>query len=214
MNKKKLHYKLVTFKERLFPGRSIPVYLVVEAPIVDEDGNIDQELKIYSVVPRLEDVPEAVEALVFKEHESHFNSWCDLRNLNPDNTSSWDKYVETVIGPKNLAEEVQKYSYFKIKLNSAEIATIMRGYHGCEYLGCSFESIEKEVNENMKQAIEEAAQMINDEVVPVAKKLTEQETDINKKIDELEHQIKEFDKAQAAASSKKKSTKTKKTIDK
>lgn len=149
-------------KEKIFKNRGASVYFIVEAPQLPDDDNLDQMLKVYTVVPHLKNVPEAIEALIKKDHEEHFKAWCSLRELDASDINNWDNYIEQVVGVDNLTTEVSRYSYLKIKLNSSEVAAMMRSFHNCDYLSCSFETAESQINKLADEAAEEAVKMIND----------------------------------------------------
>lgn len=71
----------------------------------------------------------------------HFKLWCDLRELDPQSDSAWERYFQTCL----TIEEKRKYLIRKVTYKMNDLAAILRMFGGCLPIGCSFDT-ESEYN--------------------------------------------------------------------
>lgn len=69
-------------------------------------------------------------------HFEHFKSWCEIRNLDVNDDSSWSKYLCNCLS----IEDINRYVIHKVIYKLGDVVSIMRMFGGCIPIGCSFDT--------------------------------------------------------------------------
>ena len=101
---------------------------------------------------------------------NHFKLWCDLRKLNVEDESSWDKYYSQCV----TIDEKKKFIIRKIRYNFNDVAAIMRMFGGCMPVGCSFDTKTEYDYLNYKLETQKATKTITDTLQDVFSKAKEE----------------------------------------
>jgi hypothetical protein len=100
-----------------------------------EGNDIDlSSLKFFTITDKKEHCEEYINRRLFLEHKEHFVRWCELRELNYQETSSWELYIKST---GNIPFD--KYIISKIKYKLEDVATIFRMFNGCVPIGTTYE---------------------------------------------------------------------------
>ena len=87
---------------------------------------------ILCVTVTAEQANEYIDRRLFIEKFNHYNNWCELRDLKPDDANSWVRYR------KNLSTS---YFYEEHEIECNAIASLFRLFYGCTPIGCSFDTL-------------------------------------------------------------------------
>lgn len=101
---------------------------------------------------------------------NHFKLWCDLRNLNTADNSSWDLYYNQCVTP----EEKRNYIIRKIVYKFNDVAAILRMFGGCMPVGCSYETKSEYEYLNYKLETQKATKNIAETLQNVFSKAKEE----------------------------------------
>lgn len=110
--------------------KSLSIFFVVPA-------EAESEMEFFTLVQTKKQALEYINRRVQCENASHYLSWCELRELSPEQPDSWVKYCQQVLS----REDFLKYRIIKADLPYSKLMAITRTYFGCVPLGCSFDDI-------------------------------------------------------------------------
>ena len=116
--------------------KDFPLYIYA---VADCESNMNHEAiitpgtRFYTVSYNLEDCNEYIECKLYDDNESHYLQWCALRNLQPQDTYSWDKYFDTV-----LYDNIP-YKVIKMQVFFSDLLALVRLFEHCQPIGCSFD---------------------------------------------------------------------------
>lgn len=99
--------------------------------------------KVLTFVNSKKQIQEYLNRYFYLLNKTHFESWCELRNLVSDSSSSlfsrnWKLYYSTVC--QNLLEDIEIET---LKYDKHNLTKLFRLLEKCVPLGCSFD---KEIN--------------------------------------------------------------------
>ncbi len=95
----------------------ITLYAVVKLIPEDEIGG-----KILAYKSTLNDAAQWVLGQLYKENESHYKSWCELREMSYESEDNFAKYVNECLGGMSFIDS--KYTVQSLKLTTDEVVTI------------------------------------------------------------------------------------------
>lgn len=99
------------------------------------------ENKFLTISENRLDAYEYAMAFMRLQHQNHFDTWCELRQLDKDDINNWLQYYDMCIED----DEKNNFQVVKVRYNVKDVVTILRMFGNCFPLGCSFDTeIEKE----------------------------------------------------------------------
>ena len=105
----------------------ITLYIVVNADFAKTNA------RIYTITTKKSQCEKYINTLLMLENKDHYASWCELRHLDVNKDSSWEKYKF------NCLKE-PKYRIMRTKHTAENVAIIFRMFNKCIPLGCGFET--------------------------------------------------------------------------
>lgn len=111
----------------------IELFVVTHNFFGQEQINLN-EINFLTITDKKEHCEEYVNRRLFLENKEHFKGWCDLRELNYQDSKSWELYIKST---GNIA--LGKYVISKIKYKVEDVATIFRMFNGCAPIGTTYE---------------------------------------------------------------------------
>lgn len=110
--------------------KQIKFYAVVD---IEKFNANPTNFPIITIVTSKAEGFEYISKMLLLENQTHFVSWCNLRNV-PCNADSWRVYV------KACDIDISKYQVHKIKLDIRLVASMIRMQNGFVPLDCSYET--------------------------------------------------------------------------
>ena len=105
-------------------------YAVVDN--IDEEAPIENR-RVYTITHKLNDAFYYIDIAYRFKYESHFQSWCSCRDLEP-NEKAWSEYKSIVLEDRN------EFAVYELLYTLPQIATIFRMFNNCTPLGCDYET--------------------------------------------------------------------------
>lgn len=96
----------------------ITLYAIVE--LIPEDDAIGGKILAYKST--LNDAAQWVLGQLYKENESHYKSWCELREMSYESEDNFAKYVNECLGGMSFIDS--KYIVQSLQLTTDEVVTI------------------------------------------------------------------------------------------
>lgn len=96
----------------------ITLYAIVE--LIPEENTIGGKILAYKST--LNDAAQWVLGQLYKENESHYKSWCELREMSYESEDNFAKYVNECLGGMNFIDS--KYIVQSLQLTTEEVVTI------------------------------------------------------------------------------------------
>lgn len=81
------------------------------------------------------DIVEYLMIFMQLKHKDHFESWCEIRELDKADVNNWFTYYNDCVD----IEEKFDFQLLKVKYTVKDIMVIMRMFGNCFPIGCSFE---------------------------------------------------------------------------
>lgn len=129
----------------------IKIFAVVDTACINENNKLLSNAHFYTLVDSIKDAQEYILNKIIKDNINHYNSWSNLKHLDPNVLNTKLIYIEEVLKD---TKEMCKYSIFSLFYKAKDICTIMRMFNSCEPINCSYETIgEKniwEINSQIK----------------------------------------------------------------
>lgn len=140
--------------------------------IVTNDCKSTEDMEIFTVVCKKEQACEYIEQRVKLDNAEHFISWCNLRNLNPGDQMSWEKYAVS------CDVSFDKYVFKKVKIDERGIAAICRMCNHCLPIGCSFDEpaeYKRMISDIPEEKREELLKQINDMTLDILENMKKED---------------------------------------
>lgn len=137
--------------------------------------NINKKLTVYALVSKQiknrfltisddkTDVYEYAMLLLKLQHQDHFESWCQLRQIEKPDLNAWLRYYATSID----AEEKEDLQVIKVSYHKKDVIAMLRMFGNCFPIGCSFDTeLERRYYDNLvkeKNIIEQKTSQVEEE---------------------------------------------------
>lgn len=96
--------------------------------------------KFLTITKDISSAHEYIMMLLKHQHKTHFEAWCQIRELDVGKSSSWLSYYDDCID----ISEKEEFQIIKVKYELENIFAVLRMFGNCIPLGCSFD---KEIEE-------------------------------------------------------------------
>jgi hypothetical protein len=140
---------------------TIDLFVVIDN-YKDTGSKVDiSELKFLTITEKKEQCEEYINRRLFLENKEHFKGWCGLRELDYEDSKSWELYVKST-GNISFDKFIISRVTYKIK----DVAAIFRMFNGCVPIGTEYEdtieflqfmqSLPQEDIDRMEQALKKS----------------------------------------------------------
>lgn len=147
-------------KVKKLKNKLISLYTVITAEDYENlNNNINESPgKFLTITTSYEECEEYIYAREIADHIEHYTMWCNQRELDMKDDTSWELYREKVIGDNS------DYMIFQMKLYWEDIIAFMRMFQGCYPIGCSYDRVVERLyfKEQLKDFMEKEASLDDD----------------------------------------------------
>ena len=103
-----------------------------------------------TILNKLSDIDEYIGRRIVVDNYAHFKCWCELHKQDPQDVSTINEYVQSILSTLS-PDDLKQYDFVIKKgvYDSNRISSILRMFYSCVPIGCSWEQPSEVVYTNI-----------------------------------------------------------------